>query len=35
MREVFTAYSYLNPKVIVDDAIPVHINPAHGKLVGI
>lgn len=26
---------YLNPKVIVDDAIPVHINPSRGKLVGI
>lgn len=29
------ALSYLNPKVIVDDAIPVHINPSRGKLVGI
>ena len=27
--------SYLNPKVIVDNAIPVHINPSRGKLVGI
>lgn len=26
---------YLNPKVVIDDAIPVHINPALGKLVGV
>ena len=26
---------YLNPKVIIDDAVPVHINPALGKLVGV
>ena len=26
---------YLNPKVIVGDAIPIHINPALGKFVGV
>ena len=26
---------YLNPKVIVDGAVPVHINPALGKLIGV
>ena len=29
------ALCYLNPKVIVDDAIPVHINPALGKFVSV
>lgn len=29
------ALGYLNPKVIVDDAIPVHINPSLGKFVGV
>ena len=29
------ALGYLNPKVIVDNAVPVHINPALGKLVGV
>ena len=29
------ALRYLNPKVIVDDAVPVHINPALGKLIGV
>ena len=29
------ALGYLNPKVIVDDAIPVHINPALGKFVSV
>ena len=29
------ALGYLNPKVIVDNAMPVHINPALGKLVGV
>ena len=29
------ALGYLNPKAIVDNAVPVHINPALGKLVGV
>lgn len=29
------ALRYLNPKMIVNDAIPVHINPALGKFVGV
>ena len=28
-------FRYLNPKMVVDDAIPVHINPALGKFVGV
>ena len=29
------ALGYLNPEAIVDDAIPVHINPALGKFVSV